>query len=66
MAIISFKETPLLKRGTWLSAAAMVVFVAAPSMLSGEMRSHSAINLRSCRRRVCGQIPSGFSFWRRA
>ena len=45
MAIISFKETALLKQGTWLSAVAIVVFVAAPSMLSGEMWRHPGIKL---------------------
>jgi hypothetical protein len=45
MAIISFKETTLLKQGTWISAAAMVGFVAAPSILNGDMWSHPAIKL---------------------
>jgi hypothetical protein len=45
VAIISFKETTLLKQGTWISAAAMVVFVAAPSMLNGDMWRHPAIKL---------------------
>ena len=34
---ISFKNTALFKRGIWLSAAALLVFVAAPSALDGEL-----------------------------
>jgi hypothetical protein len=34
---ISFKNTALFKRGIWLSAAALIVFVAAPSALNGDM-----------------------------
>jgi hypothetical protein len=36
MQVISFKSTPLLKRGIWLSAAALTAFVAGPAALSGE------------------------------
>lgn len=34
---ISFKNTALFKRGIWLSAAALVVFVAAPAALNGNL-----------------------------
>ncbi len=35
MRVISFKNTALFKRGIWLSAAALIVFVVAPSVLDG-------------------------------
>jgi hypothetical protein len=34
---ISFKNTALFKRGIWLSAVALVLFVAAPSALDGSL-----------------------------
>ena len=34
---ISFKNTRLFKRGIWLSAAALIAFVAAPSAVDGEL-----------------------------
>jgi hypothetical protein len=34
---ISFKNTRLFKRGIWLSAIALILFVAAPSVLNGEL-----------------------------
>jgi hypothetical protein len=37
MQVISFKNTPLFKRGMWLSAAALLAFVAAPSVLNGTL-----------------------------
>ena len=37
MRAISFKNTALFKRGIWLSAAALVLFVAAPSALDGSL-----------------------------
>lgn len=37
MQVISFKTTALFKRGIWLSAAALILFVAAPSALSGDL-----------------------------
>jgi hypothetical protein len=37
MPAISFKNTRLFKRGIWLSAAALIVFVAAPSAVDGEL-----------------------------
>jgi hypothetical protein len=36
MQVISFKNTTLFKRGIWLSAAALMAFVAGPAALSGE------------------------------
>ena len=37
MKAISFKNTALFKRGIWLSAAALVMFVAAPAALNGSL-----------------------------
>jgi hypothetical protein len=37
MQSISFKNTRLFKRGVWLSAAALIAFVAAPSAADGEL-----------------------------
>jgi hypothetical protein len=37
MQIISFKYTVLFKRGIWLTAAALMVFVAAPRILDGSV-----------------------------
>jgi hypothetical protein len=37
MQAISFKNTRLLKRGIWLSAAALIFFVAAPSAVDGQL-----------------------------
>ncbi|HEX3951520.1 MAG TPA: hypothetical protein VHW95_16825 [Steroidobacteraceae bacterium] len=37
MQVISFKNTALFKRGIWLSAAALVVFVTAPAALDGNL-----------------------------
>jgi hypothetical protein len=37
LRVISFKNTQLFKRGIWLSAAALIVFVAAPSALDGNL-----------------------------
>jgi hypothetical protein len=36
LRVISFKSSQLFKRGIWLSAAALIVFVAAPSALDGQ------------------------------
>ncbi|MEO7205696.1 MAG: hypothetical protein ABI356_04235 [Steroidobacteraceae bacterium] len=36
--MISFKNTALFKRGIWLSAIALILFVAAPSALNGNLR----------------------------
>ena len=40
MQVLSFKNTALFKRGVWLSAAALLAFVAAPAALSGELWSN--------------------------
>jgi hypothetical protein len=37
MQVISFKSTALLKRGIWLSAAALLVFVAGPAAIDGRL-----------------------------
>jgi hypothetical protein len=37
MQVISFKSTVLFKRGIWLSAAALVAFAMAPSVLNGSL-----------------------------
>ncbi|HEY2463758.1 MAG TPA: hypothetical protein VGI32_06840 [Steroidobacteraceae bacterium] len=37
MRVISFKNTALFKRGIYLSAAALVAFIAAPSLLDGNL-----------------------------
>ena len=37
MRAISFKNTALFKRGIWLSAIALILFVAAPSVLNGNL-----------------------------
>ncbi len=37
MRAISFKNTALFKRGIWLSAAALILFVAAPSAFNGNL-----------------------------
>jgi hypothetical protein len=37
MRAISFKNTALFKRGVWLSALALLAFVAAPSALDGDL-----------------------------
>ena len=42
MQVISFKSTRLFKRGIWLSGAALMAFVAAPSVIDGSLRSDPA------------------------
>ena len=37
MRAISFKNTALFKRGIWLSAIALILFVGAPSVLNGNL-----------------------------
>ena len=37
MQAISFKNTTLFKRGIWLSAVALILFVVAPAALSGDL-----------------------------
>jgi len=38
--VISFKNTLLLKRGVWLTAAALVAFVVTPSALDGSLQKN--------------------------
>jgi hypothetical protein len=45
MQVISFKDTPLFKRGMWLSAAALLAVVAAPSILNGALWQEPWINV---------------------
>jgi hypothetical protein len=45
VVIISFKDTTLLKQGIWISIAAMVALVAAPSLLNGQLWRHPAVSL---------------------
>jgi hypothetical protein len=45
MQLISFKNTVLLKRGVWISAAALVAYVAAPSVSNGELWRRPAVSL---------------------
>jgi hypothetical protein len=45
MQVISFKNTILFKRGIWLSAAALVACIAAPSALDGGLRQNPAPSL---------------------
>jgi hypothetical protein len=45
MQVISFKNTVLFKRGIWLSAAALIAFVFAPSALDGSLRQNPASGL---------------------
>jgi hypothetical protein len=45
MQVISFKNTILFKRGIWLSAAALIACVAAPSLLGGDLRQNPAPSL---------------------
>jgi|ERR1700677_2581460 hypothetical protein len=45
MQLISFKNTVLLKRGVWVSAAALVAYAAAPSALNGELWRRPLVSL---------------------
>jgi hypothetical protein len=45
MQVISFKDTVLYKRGFWLSAAALVAAVAAPSVVDGSIFSQPVIHV---------------------
>ena len=61
MRPLSFKNTTLFKRGIWLSAAALVAFVAAPSALDGNLWRNplpSAIAIGI----LCAAL--GFFFWK--
>jgi hypothetical protein len=45
MQLISFKNTVLLKRGVWISAAALLAYAAAPAALSGDLWRRPAVSL---------------------
>jgi hypothetical protein len=45
MQVISFKHTELFKRGIWLSAAALLAVVAAPSVLNGALWQDPWVNV---------------------
>jgi len=45
MQTLSFKNTPLFKRGIWLSAAALTVCVAVPFLLDSDLRRDPLPNL---------------------
>jgi hypothetical protein len=45
MQVISFKNTRLFKRGIWLSAVALIAFVAGPAALGGELGRNPAPSL---------------------
>jgi hypothetical protein len=40
MQVISFKSTKLLKRGIWLTVAALIAFAMSPSVLDGSLRQN--------------------------
>ncbi|HEX3397915.1 MAG TPA: hypothetical protein VHS76_14530 [Steroidobacteraceae bacterium] len=61
MQAISFKKTTLFKRGIWLSAATLIVFVGAPSALNGDLWRNplpSAIAVAI----LCAAL--GYFFWK--
>jgi hypothetical protein len=45
MQLLSFKNTALLKRGVWISAAALAAYVAAPSIMNGELWRRPLVNV---------------------
>lgn len=45
MRVISFKNTILLKRGVWLTAAALIAFLVTPSVLDGSLQQYPASSL---------------------
>jgi hypothetical protein len=45
MQVISFNNTVLLKRGVWLSAATLVAYAAAPSVLNGDLWRRPVVNV---------------------
>jgi hypothetical protein len=45
MQLISFRNTVLLKRGVWISAAALIAYAAAPSLLNGELWRRPVLSL---------------------
>jgi hypothetical protein len=61
MQSISFKNTRLFKRGVWLSAAALIAFVAAPSAVDGELWRNPAPGAIAIAI-LCAAL--GYFFWR--
>jgi hypothetical protein len=61
MQAISFKNTRLFKRGVWLSAAALIAFVAAPSAVDGELWRNPAPGAIAIGL-LCAAL--GYFFWR--
>jgi hypothetical protein len=45
MQLLSFKDTILLKRGVWISAAALLSYAAAPSVSNGELWRRPLVSL---------------------
>jgi hypothetical protein len=45
MQLISFRNTVLLKRGVWISAAALLAYAAAPSVANGELWRRPVVSL---------------------
>ena len=45
MQVISFKNTGLLKRGVWLSAATLAAYSATPSVLNGDLWRRPVLSL---------------------
>ena len=61
MQSIAFKNTRLFKRGVWLSAGALIAFVAAPSALDGELWRNPAPGAIAIGL-LCAAL--GYFFWR--
>jgi hypothetical protein len=61
MQVISFRNTSLFRRGVWLSAASLLVFVAAPAALDGRLARFPAPNLAVIAM-LC--VVLSFFFWR--
>jgi hypothetical protein len=61
MQVISFKNTALFKRGIWLSAAALLVFAAAPAALDGRLAQNPLPSLTTIAA-LCALL--AIFFWR--
>jgi hypothetical protein len=61
MQVISFRNTALFKRGIWLSAAALLVFIAGPAALDGRLWQNPAPSLVAIAA-LCALI--AIFFWR--
>lgn len=61
MQVISFKNTSLFKRGIWLSAAALLAFVAGPAAIDGRLWQNPAPSLIAIAA-LCALI--ALFFWR--